>query len=50
LTFITPKGLTLLDNMRDEFDSINRALADRLTEAEARQLAQLAEKVYSISE
>jgi DNA-binding MarR family transcriptional regulator len=50
LTFITPKGLTLLDNMRDEFESINRALADRLTEAEARQLAQLAEKVYSISE
>lgn len=50
LTFITPKGLKLLDEMRDEYDNINRVLADRLTEAEAHQLAQLAEKVYSISE
>lgn len=50
LTFITNKGLTLLDTMRSDIEYINKALAKHLSEQEAHQLAVLAEKVCSISE
>lgn len=50
LTYITHKGLTLLDTMHDDVEHIDRTLATHLTEQEAHQLAELAEKVCSISE
>ena len=50
LTYITPKGLKLLDTMSDDIEDINRTLAHHLSEADANQLAVLAEKVCSITE
>ncbi len=50
LTFITPKGLALLDLMRSDIEHVKRTIAKHLTEAEAHQLATLAEKVCSITE
>lgn len=50
LTFITPKGLHLLDRMKADIESIDREISQHLTEAEAHQLAILAEKVCSMFE
>lgn len=50
LTFITPKGLALLDTMQNGIENVNTMIAEHLTESEARTLAALTEKVCSIGE
>lgn len=50
LTFITPKGLALLETMQNDIENFNSIIAEHLTEAEARTLAMLTEKVCSIAE
>ncbi len=46
LARITGKGRALLDQLRPKVQHVNHLLADRMTPEEARQLAELLEKVY----
>ena len=46
LTFITEKGLGLLTTMQPEIEDSERLLASRLSDKQARTLANLCEKLY----
>ncbi|MGE5497793.1 MAG: MarR family winged helix-turn-helix transcriptional regulator [Syntrophothermus sp.] len=46
ITKITKKGLSLIENMEQEVDSLNKYLRDSLSEAEITQLSEICEKIY----
>ncbi len=48
LTYITEKGLSILEEIEPYMDSIDKKLGDRLTVKEARELSSLCESVYRV--
>ncbi|MBU3742633.1 MAG: MarR family transcriptional regulator [Candidatus Kapabacteria bacterium] len=46
VTIITSKGLSLLSSMQNEVDALDHELKKRMTQADARTLSALCEKVY----
>jgi len=50
LTYITDKGLKLLEKMQPEIEETERELASRMSEKQARSLANLCEKLIGESE
>lgn len=48
ITFITPKGIALLNTMVDSVNSVEASLVSRLSEQDARFISQLCEKVYGV--
>ena len=47
LTFITPKGLKLLETMDPEMQSVEAELKQKMTAKDAKQLSGLLEKIFA---
>lgn len=48
ITKITAKGLSLIQKLESEVDSLNKYLQNNLSESEVTQLSEICEKIYSL--